>query len=91
MFYEYKDEVIKYTIYVNNADSSFGMKEEDEKIDEYEVEANGMNIMVEEYSVPDYSEYRQVADFEYQGVHYQLKGVMEKKEFKKIIENLYFL
>lgn len=91
IFYKYNDEIIKYTIYVNNADSSFGIKEEDKKADEYEVKVNDINILVEEYKIPDYSEYRQVADFEYQGVHYQLKGVMEKEEFKKIIENLYFL
>ena len=91
LFYKYNDEIVKYTIYVNSADSSFGVKEEDEKVDEYEVKVNDVNILVEEYKIPEYSEYRQAADFEYHGVHYQLKGIMEKEKFKKIIENLYFL
>ena len=33
----------------------------------------------------------EVANFEYQGIQYELKGVMEKDKFDKILKNLYFL
>ena len=90
LLYKYKDEVIRYSIYMNDEDSSFGQNEEDDKIDDYMVSANGVEIKVEEFEVSDSLNNRQIANFEYQGIHYQLKGVMEKMEFKKILENLHF-
>lgn len=75
---------------MNDEDSSFGQNEEDDKIDDYMVSANGVEIKVEEFEVSDSLNNRQIANFEYQGIHYQLKGVMEKMEFKKILENLHF-
>lgn len=91
LFYTYNNEVIQYRIYVNDKDSSLGIKEEDEKIGEYVVSMDKIEIKVEEFQIPKYSIHRQVANFEYQGVHYQLKGVMEREEFEKVLKNLYFL
>lgn len=91
LFYEYKNEIIQYTIYINSQDSSLGRKEEDEKVNEYTVKTDKIEIKVEEYQVPNYSMYRQVACFEYQGIHYQIKGIIEKDEFEKILKKLYFL
>ena len=90
LLYKYKSEIIRYTLYMNDEDSSVGQNEEDNKIDEYMVFVNGMEIKVEQFEVSDISENRQIADFEYLGVHYQLKGVVKKSEFKKILENLQF-
>lgn len=90
LLYKYQNEVIKYILYVSDVDSSWGEKEEDIKLDDYEVYVNNIEIKVEEFDVNNNSENRQVAYFEYQGVHYQIKGIMEKREFKKILENLYF-
>ena len=91
LFYKYDNEIIQYTIYINEQDSSLGRKEEDTKVDEYTVITEKINIKVEEYQVQDYSTYRQVACFEYQGIQYQLKGIMKREEFEKILKNLYFL
>lgn len=88
--YEYQDEIIRYIFYISDVDSSWGQKEEDKKIDEYTVLSNGIEIKVEEYQVLDSSENRQIANFEYQGVHYQLKGIIGRVEFEKILKNLYF-
>ncbi|RGF89513.1 DUF4367 domain-containing protein, partial [Ruminococcus sp. AM57-5] len=30
-------------------------------------------------------------EFEYKDIHYQIKGSMEKEEFEKILENLFFM
>lgn len=90
LIYKYQDEIIRYILYVNDADSSWGEKEEDIKVDEYLVSVNGIEVNVKEFQMPNNSTNRQVANFEYHGIHYQLTGVMEKVEFKKILENLYF-
>lgn len=91
LFYTYNNEVIQYRIYVNDKDSSLGIKEEDVKTGEYVVSTDKIEIKVEEFQIPKYSTHRQVANFKYQGVHYQLKGIMEKEEFEKILKKLYFL
>lgn len=90
LLYKYHDEVFKYNLYISDVDSSWGEKEEDVKIDDYIVSVNNIKIEVEEFRVENNPENRQVANFEYQGVHYQLKGIIKKEEFKKILENLYF-
>lgn len=90
LLYKYQSEIIKYNLYVSDVDSSWGEKEEDIKIDDYMVSVNDIEIKVEEFRVKNNVENRQVADFEYQGVHYQLKGIIKREEFKKILENLYF-
>lgn len=90
LLYKYKNETIRYSLYMNDEDSSFGQNEEDNKIDEYTISIKGIEIKAEEFEVVDNSENRQVANFEYLGVHYQLKGVVKKSEFKKILENLQF-
>ena len=44
------NEVIKYTMYMSNIDSSFGQKEPDNLIDEYIVPLNnGVEVQVKEY------------------------------------------
>lgn len=92
VFYKYNGEVIRYSIYLNSNDSEKTENIEDEKIDEYIVVdiKEKLKIKVKEYQVPKYNEYRRVADFEYKGIYYQLKGIMEKEEFDKILENLKF-
>ena len=34
---------------------------------------------------------RRIANFEYQEIQYELKGIMEKEKFDEILKNLYFL
>lgn len=90
LLYKYKDEVIRYILYVNDVDSSWGGKEEDVKVDEYDISVNGLKIRVEEYKVNNNIENRKIAYFEYNGICYQLIGIMEKGELEKILKNLYF-
>lgn len=91
LLYKYKNEIIRYNLYINDMDSSWVENEEDAKVNEYIITVNGVDIKVVEYDVPDDTENRQEANFKYQGVHYQLKGVMEKEEFEKILKNLHFI
>lgn len=90
IFYRYRDEMIKYTIYLNDNDSSWGETAEDEEIREYTLTVNNVEITIREYKVEDYEIYRRVAKFSYRGVHYQLKGIMEQEDFEEILKNLHF-
>lgn len=89
LFYNYNDEVIKYSIYLNDSDSSFGQKETDKQTDSYEIQVENIIIYVDEYVVEKNKRY--VAEFKYRDVNYQLKGVMDKAEIDEIIKNLDFL
>lgn len=90
LFYKYGDEIIRYAIYLNDSDSSFGQKELDKKVDEYKIKSSDETIVVEEYEVDGYEEKRYVANFKYRDVNYQLIGIMDKKEFNQILENMQF-
>lgn len=91
LFYQYGEEVIKYYMYTNSTDSLFGEKTVDQLLDEYEFQ-NGMHsILVKQYEIKDSDEERYIAEFEYKDIHYQIKGTIEKEEFEKILENLFFM
>ena len=90
VFYEYRGEVISYSIYMNSEDSSLGQKESDEIVDEFIVENNKKEIKVIETYVEGYKSHRFSAEFEDYGIYYQLRGIMEKEEFEKILKNLKF-
>lgn len=90
IFYEYQNKIILYAIYANDIDSSYTEKVADEHIDTFEVESDKQIIIVDEYFVEETEEYRYVTNFEYQGIQYRLKGVMNREEFVEILENLYY-
>lgn len=91
LFYQYGEEVIKYYMYTNSTDSSFGEKTVDQLLDEYEFQNGNHSILVKQYEIKNSDEERYIAEFEYKDIHYQIKGTMEKEEFEKILENLFFM
>ena len=91
LLYDYNRQIIKYTMYMNNADSSFGQIEPDTITDQYEIEAGqGIIVRVKEYQIEGQEGYRYIAEFEYMDAQYELKGRMEREEFDKILKNLTF-
>ena len=91
LLYKYNDNIIRYRMYMNDADSSHGWTDMDELTDEYLITLeNGVCVTVQEYEVAGQENPRYAADFEYRDAQYQLMGHMEKKEFEKIIKNLSF-
>ena len=91
LFYQYGEEVIKYYMYTNSTDSSFGEKTVDQLLDEYEFQNGKHSILVKQYEIKNSDEERYISEFEYNDIHYQIKGSMEKEEFEKILENLFFM
>lgn len=91
LLYNYNEQIIRYTMYMNDEDSSLGQIVADQLLEEYSIEtAGGPIIDVKGYNVDSLEERRYVADFEYMDAQYQIMGIMEKEEFDKIIKNLYF-
>lgn len=90
LFYSYNGEVIRYAMYMNNTDSSFGQKEVDDLMDTYEIDNMGHIITVDEYKVKNRDIKRYIAKFEELDVNYQIIGSMDGKEFNQILENLFF-
>ena len=91
LLYDYNGQTIRYTMYMNDADSSHGRTDTDKLINEYTIEVeNGVQVTIEEYEVVNKENRRFVAEFEYQNAQYQLMGLMEKDEFEKIINNFGF-
>lgn len=45
---------------------------------------------IKEYTIKGIDQKRYVADFEYMGIHYQLKGCLPKEELEEILKNLIF-
>lgn len=88
LFYDYDGEVIKYSIYMNDTDSSFGQKELDKLSDQYEIDNNGVKIKIEEFYIDDSENRRYIAEFKHRDIHYQLKGIMDRSEFDEIIKKL---
>ena len=91
LFYTYGDETIRYYMYMNSKDSSFGEKSVDDLIDEYEITTNEHNISVKEYSIKGSEQRRYIADFEYKDIQYQIKGKLKREELDEILKNLFFM
>ena len=87
LFYQYGDEVVRYFMYLNDDDSSFGQKEVDKEIDKYTETCGDITIEVKVYQAESTGRLRYVAKFERYDVHYQLMGTMEREEFDKILKN----
>lgn len=90
LFYTYGDETIRYYMYMNSKDSSFGEKSVDDLIDKYEITTNGHNISVKEYAIKDSEQKRYTADFENKDIQYQIKGKLKREELDEIIKKFIF-
>lgn len=90
LFYQYNGEIIRYTIYMNDTDSSFGQKDLDKLLNGYKIQNSDTEIGVEEYQIDNSERRRYIAEFEYMDVQYQLAGVMDRDDFDEILKNLVF-
>ena len=91
LLYKYNGQIVRYTMYMNDEDSSLGQISTDQLLEEYQIETTSEVIVnIKVYQVKDSDMKRYVAAFEYRDAQYQIMGIMEKSEFEKIIKNLYF-
>ena len=91
VLYKKQDTVISYIIRVYYADGSFGSDIEDQLVDTYSYKTERFTVEVKEYLISESNDTEFSAEFDYQKVHYQLTGIMEKAELEEILKNLHFL
>ena len=89
-YYQYKGENIVYIISDDQAKNSVGMDREDQVIEQYCIEVQGINIDIKVCQLPETKKKRYFAHFNYQEGEYFLIGVMARNEFEEILKNLYF-
>lgn len=91
LLFDMKGNVVSYIISLSYADGSFGSDIEDQLIDTYPYKTDRFTVEVKEYLIEESNETEFSAEFDYQEVHYQLTGIMEKTELEEILKNLHFL
>ncbi len=92
LYYGTENEAkIIYTIRPNYRESSFATIIEDEKVQEYQIDVNGVEITVTEYKIVDSGKNRWTVDFVYQDVQYWIRITdMRQNEVEKIVNTLSF-
>ena len=90
IYYQYQDDNIMYIINGDQAKNSIGVSIEDEVIEDYTLEVEGILIDIQGCKIPSTKQKRYYASFDYKESNYFLSGVMEREEFEKILKNLYF-
>lgn len=90
LYYQYKGENIVYIVSEDQAKNSIGMDREDQVIEQYCIEVQGINIEIKACQLPETKKKRYFAHFNYKEGEYFLIGVMARNEFEEILKNLYF-
>lgn len=90
LFYLYNKKTIVYRINAPYREESWGIDFEDTVEEEYFENINGCRVKVAEYKIDKEDLPKWVAKFEYNNIEYMLTGTMEKKDFEKILKNLFF-
>lgn len=90
LHYQCGGENIIYIVNGDKAKNSIGIDREDEVIEQYSLERQGVLIEIKVCLLPETKTKRYFAHFNYQGGEYFLIGTMEKEEFEEIVNNLYF-
>lgn len=91
LLFDMKGNVVSYIVSLSYADGSFGSDIEDQLVDTYPYKTEHFTVEVREYLISETNETEFSAEFDYQEVHYQLTGIMEKAELEEILKNLHFL
>ena len=90
LFYLYNKKTIVYCINAPYREESWGIDFEDTVEEEYFENINGCRVKVAEYKIDKEDLPKWGAKFEYNNIEYMLTGTMEKKDFEKILKNLFF-
>lgn len=91
LLYKYDEENLIYIISADYLGSSFGIDIEDQVIKEEVLNINGQDIKLVTYRTEKNKDIKCSANFNYQGLQYFLIGIINEKDFKIILKDLYFL
>ena len=87
IYYLYKEQVIQYEMYLQNADNAYSVAQEDKSKLSYKIENGDMQITVKELEIIEGTQSEFLAMFQDRKIMYRLIGIMEKEEFEKILKN----
>ena len=90
LYYKYKEENIVYIINGDQAKNSIGVGIEDTLVEDYRIEVKNVPIEIRECEIENNKQRRYYASFNYKETKYFLVASIEREEFEKILNNLYF-
>ncbi|MBQ4559621.1 MAG: DUF4367 domain-containing protein [Tyzzerella sp.] len=92
MVYEMNDETsLSYIIRPNYREASFGTVIDDERIQEYQMEVNDVDVEITEYIIMETGTKKWTVQFTYEDVVYMIRlSKVQKEEVEKVVMNLDF-
>lgn len=90
VYYQYQGDNITYIINGDQAKNSIGMNIEDEILENYTLEVEGLLINVQGREISSTKQTRYYASFSYKDIKYFLVASIKQEEFEQILKNLYF-
>lgn len=90
LLYKYGKNNFIYFMKTSYIDISWSMDVDDTLSDLYYKQKRGNQIEIKEYTVAGQESKKYMASYTYKGMEYYLIGIMNKKDFERIIDNLHF-
>lgn len=90
LLYLYQEQIFEYEICYQYSDVARSISTEDNWLQSYRKEKNGVEINIREFQVESIERSMYSATFENQDVLYRLRGIINREEMEKIVENLFF-
>lgn len=90
LLYKYDEANVSYVMSPSYYEESIGADLEDDITDRYTIKEDKLEADITEYELPESKKKEYLAKFEYQGIYYQMIGVVGKEEFEEILKNLHF-
>lgn len=90
LLYLYQDKIFEYEICYQYSDVARSISTEDDWLQSYKKEKDGVKIDIREFQVENEEQKMYSATFEKKDVLYRLRGIIDRREMEKIVENLFF-
>lgn len=91
LLYLYQEQILEYEICYQYSDVARSISTEDNLLQSYKKEKDGVEISIREFQVESIEQSMYSVTFERQDVLYRLRGIINREEMEKIVENLFFL
>ena len=90
LLYLYQEQILEYEICYQYSDVARSISTEDNLLQSYKKEKDGVEISIREFQVENIEQSMYSVTFERQDVLYRLRGIINREEMEKIVENLFF-
>lgn len=90
LLYLYQEQILEYEICYQYSDVARSISTEDNLLQSYKKEKDGVEISIREFQIESIEQSMYSVTFERQDVLYRLRGIINREEMEKIVENLFF-